>query len=351
MKLSWELNQEERDFFEKINRETWGRPDVLWGWKRDLVKKGKQYPESRTIFFSGDFSLKQNELNLARAFFFLSTRAKTPEMDLLKKAVGKSRKLGRWEVAVEMRPEKIYPGYTRLTLIIGEPSTYDTSSVARLLKRKPRLTIEAPKIIHESPDFDLVRWTPMAVYLGSGLSAESGLPLLGEVHKIFEVDDLETGEFIFGAKDHLPERLVKDVEGEFRKFCQFNIDALKAKPSFSHQLIAKLWQKGIIRQVLTDNLDHLLQKVGVPYAQTRLSIFPDRFEVKYDSREKSLLVIGVSVDRREVIKQARRRGLKIIAINPVFEVAPRSRNMDYLQPGDIFFKSEAKEILPKLDFG
>jgi hypothetical protein len=70
--------------------------------------------------------------------------------------------------------------------------------------------------------------------------------------------------------------------------------------------------------------------------------------VEFDPEAKALLVVGVAVDRRDVIKQARRKGLKIIAINPVFGVAPHSRNMDYLCKGDIFFRREAGKALPKI---
>ena len=86
----------------------------------------------------------------------------------------------------------------------------------------------------------------------------------------------------------------------------------------------------------------------MPYVRTRLSIFPDRFPAHFNQDVNSLLVVGVAVDRRDVIKQARAAGLKIIAINPVFEVAPHSRNMDYLKGGDIFYQRTAQEALPKI---
>ena len=125
-------------------------------------------------------------------------------------------------------------------------------------------------------------------------------------------------------------------------------DAIKAQPSDSHKIIAGLYQKGIVRQVFTDNMDDILEKVNVPYTRTRQGIFPYRYPVEFDSDARSLLVIGVAVDRRDVIKQARARGLKIIAINPVYGVAPHSRNMDYLSHGDIFFREKACEALPKI---
>lgn len=200
----------------------------------------------------------------------------------------------------------------------------------------------------ESTDYNLSKYAPFAVCIGSGLSAESGLPLLGKIHNLFEVDNMETGQLVFGVADNLPTRIVNNVDLEFQNFCQFTIDAMAAEPSDSHRMITYLYEKGIIKHAFTDNMDNILEKVNVPYVPTRLSIFPDRFPVKFDPEVKSLLVVGVAVDRRDVIKQARKARLKIIAINPVFGVAPFSRNMDYLCRGDIFFRKTAKEALSKI---
>ncbi len=95
-------------------------------------------------------------------------------------------------------------------------------------------------------------------------------------------------------------------------------------------------------------MDNILDKVNVAYTKTRQGIFPDRYTVKFDENVKALLIVGVAVDRRDVIKQARAAGLKIISINPVFGVAPHSRNMDYLTRGDLFFRERACEALPKI---
>lgn len=347
----WLLSPQEAEFFQEIakERELEGTPQVLWGWKRDFVIGGQRLPESRTVYFSADLALDSfGSLSIQRAFLFLDTRAKKEETEILKGQIGESRNLNGYDMQVWTWNEERYPGYSRLRFSVGEPTEYDKATVARRLKGSPRLKIEPASLIPESHDYNLAKYAPFAVYCGSGLSAESGLPLLGTIHSLFEVDDLEKQELVFGAKDGLSARIVKDVQGEFRNFCQFTVDAIKARPSESHYRIGELYRRGVIRQVFTDNMDDLLRKVEVPYTQTRLSIFPDRFPAQFGPDVKSFLVIGVAVDRREVIKQARRKGLKIIVINPVMEVAPHSRNIDYLYPGDIFFKKTAREALPKI---
>ena len=336
----WILSQEEACHFNQLRQrfQEAGQPMVLWGWKRDRVTGGRRYPESRTVYFSADLKEVVGKIQIERAFFFLETRAREEDINILRGQIGESD--------VVTYPRLGYEGYARMRMALGEPTDYDWSSVRRRLKGKPRITIAAPRLLPLSLDYDISSFAPFAFCAGSGLSAESGLPLLGSIHSLFEVDNMETGELIFGANDTLPKRIISDPEGEFRKFCQFTIDAIKAIPSDSHRIIAKLYEQGVIRGVFTDNMDDILGKLNVPYTKTRLSIFPDRFPVEFDPEVKSLLVVGVAVDRRDVIKQARKAGLKIIAINPVDEVAPHSRNMDYLS--DIFFRQTAAEALPRI---
>lgn len=346
---NWTLEKNDTSFFIDMfkNKKSEYRPHVLWGWKRDLIVNKKQYPESRTVYFSADLSLNKNHLSIGRVYFFLETRANNKDIDLIKKDIGTKRKLGDYNMKVSVWNDKKYPSYSRLRIEIGNATEYDNKTIERRLKGKPRFSISPPKIASEHKDYNILDYKPFAVCCGSGLSSESGLPLLGEIHNLFEVDNRETGQLIFGKDDKLPYRLVKNVDEEFKKFCQFSVDAIKAKPSKSHYVIADLYKKGIVKQVFTDNMDDLLVKLNIPYIQTRLSIFPDKFPVKFDPKVKSLLVIGVAVDRRQVIKQARAKGLKIIVVNPVMGVAPHSRNMDYMRNDDIFFKETADDFFSK----
>lgn len=348
--ISWKLKADELRFYRSVVKSRFekGKPFVLWGWKRDKVVGGRRYPESRTVYFSADFGVKGDLIFIKRAYFFLETRAKESEIFQISAKIGKSRNLRGYKLKVQEWQDVKYKGYRRLRMEIGEPSEYDRSTVERRLRGKPRLRIELPRVIAKTEDYDVGKYAPLALYCGSGLSSESGLPLLGTIHEIFEVDNLKRGELIFGARDQLPGRVVGDLQGQFKKFCQFSIDSIRARPSSSHLLLADLYRKGIVKQVFSDNVDDILKKVGVPFTQTRLSIFPDRFAVKFDPKVRALMVIGIAVDRRDVIKQARRKGLKIISINPLYGVAPYSRNMDYLCSGDIFYKGKAKDVLPKI---
>ncbi len=346
----WELTPAQVKHFEKLRDRALlhNEPMVQWGWKRDEVVIGKRTPNSRTICFSADLKTENDVVGIERAHLFLESRAKVEEIKFLKKGIGKSRVVDGYPIEVSEWSDPKHKDYARLRLTVGVPSTHDLATIERRLRGKPRISIPAPRLVPEHNNYDLSAFAPFALCAGSGLSAESGLPLLGAIHNIFEVDNMETGKLIFGAHDGLPARVVADPQGEFEKFCQFNIDAVKAEPSSTHLRLRDLYQKGVIKQVFTDNMDDVFGKAGIPYTRTRLSIFPDRYPAEFHPEVKSLLIIGVAVDRRSVIKQARAKGLKIISINPVFGVAPHSRNMDYLSEGDIFYRGTAGEALPKI---
>ena len=88
---------------------------------------------------------------------------------------------------------------------------------------------------------------------------------------------------------------------------------------------------------------------GVPWTGTRgLGIFNDPVEPRFSRNANSLLVIGVSSDRRSVIRKARKRGLRVLVINPCDPVSPGSKNLDYLRSTDIFFRKRAAEVLPHI---
>ncbi len=346
----WVLSPREEFYFDRLKERCLreGRPMVIWGWKRDKVVDHKRQPESRTVYFTADFKKSRGCLAIERGYFFLETRAKVNEIENLRQRVQKSFRYDSWNKNVLFWPDRRFPGYARMRITIGEPTPYDISTLKRRLSGKPRLFIPEPQLVPECTDYNLSRFAPFALCAGSGLSSEAGLPLLGTIHNLFEVDNPQTGELVFGQEDHLPERVVNQTDKEFIRFCEFSIEVLRACPSDSHYRLAELCRKGIIRQVFTDNMDDLFDKVGISFIPTRLSIFPDRYSVRFDQEVKSLLIIGVAVDRRLVIRQARRSGLKIISINPVLGVAPHSRNMDYLRPGDLLFKEPANQALPKI---
>jgi hypothetical protein len=184
---------------------------------------------------------------------------------------------------------------------------------------------------------------PADLYVGSGLSYEAGLPTLCGMHDIFCVDNEAQDGFMVGATDPLPRRLAEEGPDRLVKFCSVHTMALSAEPTLAMRAIASLVDAGKIRRIFTDNVDNLLCKIGVAYERVRGSgVFNERYEVAFSSPR--LIVIGVAADRRQIIRQARARGLDVIVVNPCKKVSPNVTHLDYLRLNDIFFKCEAQQF-------
>ncbi len=335
------------------------RKNIHWGWKRDSGKK------SRVVYFQGRLSVDGKDLYLECPYFFCKHKLPLNEARRFHKKIlgaleGHAVRLAKstfsvsgFTISASLR-KRGSSGVIRYEVSCCPKDKLLPLVLRRLCSERPH-KVPPLKLIKESKDHDLREYAPFDVLCGSGLSYEAGVPTLPSIHEDFYVDVRGKG-FIFGEDDPLPLRFAADPEAEFRKLCRFNIVALKASPSRSHYILKQLHDKGVVLKVFTDNLDGLLERVGLPTIPTRKSrpplqeveIFPDYTPVSFSKKARALLVIGVSADRRGVIRQARRAGKKIIVINPVRAVSPRAKNMDYLRERDIFFRETAEEVLSKI---
>jgi hypothetical protein len=239
----------------------------------------------------------------------------------------------------------------RLTLELGHTRVADEDRFARLVERTrgvsgptpPRVPSVGPAQLDEAlgATFDLLA--------GSGLSYESGVPMLKWVHDLFRVDDGDRG-FCLGSADRFPIDLSEDLEATVASFATWQLLAGAASPSPAHRAILDLRRSGRLDRIFTDNVDRLLPACGVEDSvNVRGSgVVNEVFPAHFGSNSRALLVVGVSADRRGVIAQARRRGMRIVVVNPYLPVSPGARNLDYLQSGDVYGRATAGELLPKL---
>lgn len=335
MEISSNLTISER-CWQKANR------DVLWGWKRDCG------PEQRTILFGASIISDANgKLRLDDWFLFyrnrswaedIATVSKLLDGDHIKRQVGS---VTNWICS--------RTGLSVVELAGGPGLARSKPLLRRLLNRRPRK--EIPTGSFPTPTLsplELSDCGPIAAYVGSGLSYEAGLPTLASVHETFGVDRLGDDNFIFGARDPIPEQLAESVHDTFSRFVHFHVLAATSRPSASHQRLASFYRKGAITKILTDNVDSLFAKVDVPFTRTRgIGIFNDRFETKFDRDERTLLVIGVAADRRDIIRQARTLGLRIVVVNPQAPVSPRSQSLSYFCQKDRWYRMSAEEFFAR----
>ena len=179
------------------------------------------------------------------------------------------------------------------------------------------------------------------------MSYEAGLPTLCDMHDAFCLDDHEGDRFTVGRSDKLPSWLGEDPEAAVRGFCDLHLRALSAVPTYAQQVIADLHRHGGISTVMSDNVDNLLCKVDVPFVRTRGSgVFNERFPAEFATR--TLVVVGVAADRRQIVRQGRARRMRVVVVNPCSRVSPRVQHLNYLRPGDLFYRTTAEEFFTAL---
>lgn len=98
----------------------------------------------------------------------------------------------------------------------------------------------------------------LVAFTGAGVSEESGIPTFrdpGGLWDRFDPDQLGTGGDLLS--------LVSSLSGEGRQFLQEMLTTFEqAKPNPGHLALAKLEQLGILRSVITQNVDNLHWEAG-----------------------------------------------------------------------------------------
>jgi hypothetical protein len=313
--------------------------EMLWGWKRDSG------PKQRIILFGASLSVNlEQAVELQDWFFYYRSRSRPQEAQQI-------LRLLRSDCVVRNIGQAVLRPCTRTGLEIveltGGPGIVSHRAlILRLLNRRPRKQIPSGR--YPAPVESRLRFSeigPIAAYVGSGLSYESGLPTLASVHEVFGVDHLGDSDFTFGARDPIPQQLADSVAETFAQFARFHLLAAVATPSPSHERFARLYRDGLLTRILTDNVDNLLSALGVAFTRTRgIGIFNDRFPLRFDRNEKTLLVVGVAADRRSIIQQARAQGLRIVVVNPEELVSPKSQSLSYLRAGDTWYRKTAADF-------
>jgi NAD-dependent deacetylase len=93
------------------------------------------------------------------------------------------------------------------------------------------------------------------VFTGAGISTESGIPDFRSPGGIWER---------FDPDDFTYQKFVKDAEARRRQWRLFRGLSLTVEPNPAHYAIAELYHLGRLDCVITQNVDNLHQKAGVP---------------------------------------------------------------------------------------
>lgn len=331
------LASRDKPFWPHANKE------ILWGWKRDTEG------QSRAVYFSGRLELTKKGISVADSFFFYRHQTSQSAASILESHF-KAAMNGITSLLARPQFEMKDSGKNQsiLRFKIGTPRDEDLDRISRLLMRRPRKQLTGSSLPKEEAVASaILNQFPVDAYFGSGVSYEAGLPTLCEVHDFFCLDNRREAAFTFGIADELPAWLEKNPEVVLKNFCSLHTKALVAAPTPAQRIIAELWTKGLIKQVFSDNVDNLLCKVNVPFERTRGSgVFNERFPARFQT--KTLLVVGVAADRRQIIQQARHNRMQIIVVDPCAKVSHGVQHLNYLRPGDLFFRLTADQFFAAL---
>lgn len=332
------LEEDHARFWSEANK------DVLWGWKRDVDE------HSRVVYYSSELQQVPDGIAATDHYFFYKHRTKRSVAadihDALTEAVNGLSNLGG-EVSLDRYPAEP-AGFDVVELEVGTPDAADEDKVTRLQQRTPRDSIDNPTRFPHADPKAVADVFPADLYAGSGVSYEAGLPTLREVHDKFDLDDYEAETFTHGEQDELPYELRDDPAEKFRDFCELHTLALTAFPTRAQKIIADFYDRDLISQVYSDNVDNMLCKVEVPFTRTRGSgVFNERFPADFET--DTLLVVGVAADRRDIIEQARDEGMDVVVVNPRHEVSLGVQHLNYIEPEDDFFEMTADRFFTKAD--
>lgn len=166
---------------------------------------------------------------------------------------------------------------------------------------------------------EILPFFPAHLELGCGPSIEAGVPPLHYLHSVFYISNVETNKFILDLKaDKLIPDILENPEEFYKRSSLPYQKALAAPITKFYRLIQSMHDRGMIFDpVITNNFDGFPSLIGMKEKYTRRysesEIVPD---IDFDPKARSLIVVGSHADRRRVQQAARRKGLKVIFVDP-----------------------------------
>ncbi len=127
--------------------------------------------------------------------------------------------------------------------------------------RKQGNRTETPYI---SDKVELIQeYLPMQIEIAGGASIDLGIPPLNYLHSVYNVNNKETGDYIFGNDDFLPNLIADPIKfyekaGEAYRLC------ILAQPNAFYRLLKRLFDiEWAVGKVITNNFDGLTALVGI----------------------------------------------------------------------------------------
>lgn len=354
----------------------------LSGWRDEADQK------KRLIHFYDEYGLEGRDFVLRNAYLHLVLGLPAADIDEYRAAIATGLADGEWrrdpiagsdpsgaaerwrrgDLRLAIRHRRFHPedeargrrppdSYASLDVVLRTegyalPDAWESRpwEVFYRVGLREKLAREEPRLVGAE---ELAAYLPAQLELGCGPSIEAGIPHLSTLHRIYGVSHANYG-FIFRAKDDGLLALFRAPEQKYREMTEIYRACLLAEPTPFYLQMRDLWQRGhLVGPVITNNFDCQCADLGLPEVSLRRYDWGPYYpQIQHDPRARSLLVIGVHADRRLVQMRARRRGLRVLFIDPESYVAPDGSSISYPveapQRDDLFVRATAHEAMAAL---
>ena len=212
--------------------------------------------------------------------------------------------------------------------------------------------------IRENPTYvtdvkDILKYLPAQVEMGCGPSIGANIPPLYEMHETYKVQNHVSGKFYFANEDTLLFDLISNEKAMREKFAKVPLACISAQLTDGYKMFGELYKKGFFKgTVYNNNFDRLVKRMDIPEKILRIYDINEYIaKCDFDKDVKSLICMGCHADRRQVERQAREKGLKIIFIDPE-GFYNKDGFEEYLvegpKNGDLILKMTFEEAMKKL---
>ena len=165
---------------------------------------------------------------------------------------------------------------------------------------------------------EVEKFFPAQVEMGCGPSIEANIPPLYNMHETYRDQNHISKTFYFAEDDDLILNIILDTQKMYEKFGYVPMCCVKAEHTEAYKIFNELYKKGVFRGIVyNNNFDRLVTRFDIKEYILRI-YDKDKYlpKAEFDPFVKSLVCIGTHADRRQMQKQAREYGLKIIYIDP-----------------------------------
>ena len=319
---------------------------------------------------------QKHHLALAKYYLYVTNTLPVEELDAYYQKIQKALEIGNFKKVSEdnylnengtqviinhydnhPRNTTEFPkNYKSLDIVVCS-NGYDYADIQdrmwKLSKKMYRMPDQRENPTYVTDVKDILEYLPAQVEMGCGPSISANIPPLHEMHETYKVQNHISGKFYFAEADTLLFDLISNEAEMRKKFAKVPIACISAELTEGYKVFGEMYKKGYFKgTVFNNNFDRLVKRMDIPEKILRIYDINDYIaDCDFDPDVKSLVCMGCHADRRQVQRQARKHGLKVIFIDPEgfytkdgFEPYPIEGPRDE----DIILKMTFEEAMNKL---